>query len=697
MSRVGIVVISAIMVEIISVVQYQRIRRGMLSEMDQRSRIVLSSISDDIGHALEITETTMNENLWEVRRQLSNPDSVYTAIEHIIDDNPHITGGCMAFVPDYYPSMGRLFEPYVSKGVGVFVKNQLASSSHDYTVHEAWRRVMDSGRPVWSDPYVYGPDSLKLITYSYPIIDSKGRLAAVCGLDMDLEWLGDTLNARHHFPSSFRLLLTGKGELVAGPSSDRIPPQEVRTMVDIISGKVPSSDQSEYVFKIESMKRQPYWQVVQVYKKKEIYEGMNRMRRQQMIFVLLGLAILAFMINRYARSEQKLHLADEDNARIGGELRVASEIQQSMLPPAQMHLDDVEVSAALIPAREVGGDLFDYFMRDGKLFFCIGDVSGKGAASAMLMAVMHSLFRAFSDHENNPSNIMRAINENACKGNQSNMFVTLFIGVLDLPTGELQYCNAGHDCPLVLAGKEVRGIEAPPHLPLGVFPDVNYKAGRYTLEAGSTLFLYTDGLTEAKNSTRAQFGLSRVKETLGDVASTAPAEVLQAISDSLKGFVADAPQSDDLTLMAIRYTPRPFESVLDASLTLKNEVREVTALSAFMKENAEKLQLEHRLAQELRLAVEEVVVNVIDYAYPPGIEGEVSVQITSDGKTLQVKITDRGVPFDPTAVRKADTSLSAEDRRIGGLGILLVRSLMDTVNYLREDGQNILTLTKKYK
>lgn len=306
-------------------------------------------------------------------------------------------------------------------------------------------------------------------------------------------------------------------------------------------------------------------QVVQENEADEFHARLQTVRRHQVGLVLLGLAALAFMIRRYAHSEQKLRKADEENARIGAELKVANDIQQSMLPPRQFQQDEVEIFASLVPAREVGGDLFDYYVRDGKLFFCIGDVSGKGAAAAILMSATLTLFRSLTGHENNPARIMDVINKSACRRNDNNMFVTLFVGVLDLSTGELRYCNAGHDRPLVLQ-KEVTGIEAKPHLPVGVFEDVKYAVQECFLAADSTLLLYTDGLTEAKNTSRAQFGLPRVKETLEEASGKRPEEIIQALTGSLKQFVGSAEQSDDLTLMAIRFSPKSIESPPDALL-----------------------------------------------------------------------------------------------------------------------------------
>ena len=165
----------------------------------------------------------------------------------------------------------------------------------------------------------------------------------------------------------------------------------------------------------------------------------------------------------------------------------------------------------------------------------------------------------------------------------------------------------------------------------------------------------------------------------------------------MREFVGDAEQSDDLTMLAIHYIPKHFESTLTETLLIKNNVHEVSKFSTFIKSVMDKLNIEKTLARQLRLAIEEAVVNVIDYAYPAGQEGDIEVRIMSDGKTLKTVLIDSGVAFDPTAKEKADTSLSADDRQIGGLGILLVRELMDSINYERIDGQNILTLIKKVK
>ena len=190
------------------------------------------------------------------------------------------------------------------------------------------------------------------------------------------------------------------------------------------------------------------------------------------------------------------------------------------------------------------------------------------------MSVILSMFRAFSAHENNPAHIMQAVNEASCRGNDSNMFVTMFIGVLDLPTGRLRYCDAGHDAPFIMVNgplgqrplatngtQEWSMVNVIPHLPVGVFDDVKYGVQEALMAPDSTIFLYTDGLTEAKNLKLKQFGINRVEEVLAANSQLPPQQLLEAITNKVHEFVGDAEQSDDLTMMAVHYTPKDCQTV----------------------------------------------------------------------------------------------------------------------------------------
>ena len=234
-------------------------------------------------------------------------------------------------------------------------------------------------------------------------------------------------------------------------------------------------------------------------------------------------------------------------------------------------------------------------------------------------------------------------------------------------------------------------------IPLGLFDDFTYEMQETTLEGGSMLFLYTDGLTEAKNRQRKQLGLGRVMTVLQGSADLSPEQLLKKMTGEVHAFVEGAEQSDDLTMLAIRYTPVSLELVLDEQLTLQNDVHQVPLLNAFVKQVMERLGVEASLAKKLQLAVEEAVVNVMEYAYPQGVTGDVLLHVTSDGQSLKFVIKDQGGAFDPTMKETPDTTLSVEDRPIGGLGILLVREMMDSINYERTGGMNVLTLIKKIK
>ena len=245
-------------------------------------------------------------------------------------------------------------------------------------------------------------------------------------------------------------------------------------------------------------------------------------------------------------------------ASIESDLRIASNIQMGMLPeefPTREDRDDVQLYASLTPAKEVGGDLFDFYFRDEKLFFCIGDVSGKGVPASLFMAVTRSTFRTVSAHESMPDCIMTTMNNTIADMNKADMFVTLFVGVLDLPTGRLHYCNAGHDAPL-LVGAGVGELPCDSNIPVGFMPTWNYSLQEAQIYTGTTIFLFTDGLTEAMNAEYAQFQMERVN----DVASCAlanqqqePRQLISQMTEAVHEFVGDAEQSDDLTMMAIQY------------------------------------------------------------------------------------------------------------------------------------------------
>ena len=283
---------------------------------------------------------------------------------------------------------------------------------------------------------------------------------------------------------------------------------------------------------------------------------MRSLRLLLLVAVGIGSLILCVVVYRNSRYLEKLRQADAEKQRISSDLRATAEIQRQMLPPGHLLLDDVEVFGSQKPALEVGGDLFGYFIRDNKLFFCIGDVCGKGTAAAMLMASVQTMLGAVSLHESNPARIAQIINEAASEGNEACLFVTLFIGVLDLSTGNFQYCNAGHTPPYIL-GSQLSELPCDPNLPIGPFANAEFSLQSTTLAPGSTIFLYTDGVTEAQDSAGQEFGPERTKRVLNACIEQQlkPEAIANAVTDEVHRFTKDAPQSDDLTMLVVHYTP----------------------------------------------------------------------------------------------------------------------------------------------
>ena len=716
------IIAAALLVELFSAAQYYYAHNLLEEELDHRAESELRVKAILIKGILNVMEKTVGEHMWDIRRNIAHPDSMFDATARIIQNTHKAEGSCLVFTPGFYPTKARLFEPYAYKtGNGVQLMDLCANGDHDYTQHPAYKKMEKEMEPFWSDPYMNVTDSteMALTTYSYPLKDKNGKLIAICGLDVSLEQIGDTLNAHHIYPSSFNLLLTKSGEIISGPSEHHPKAHDMEQVVRLINDSTVKRDsssngRSQYiVFKSEAdnsrgclyyanMKGNPKWQLAVVCYDNEVYGDLQPMRLKFGLLMLLGLGVLGLVIHRFANNERKLNRAQIVQERLSSELRIAQEIQMGMLPKEfspYSDRNDLQIFGSLVPAREVGGDVYDFFLRDEKLFFCIGDVSGKGVPSAIIMAEIHSQFRMASVHETNPAHIMQTLNTASCEGNEKNIFITFFIGVLDLPTGRLRYCNAGHDIPYLLKSADSHEISQLPviaNIPIGLFDDFEFKMQETVISQDTSIFLYTDGLTEAKNVAHEQFGISRIEKVLEQNTQIAPEEIVGKMSNEVHQFMEQEEQSDDLTMLAIKYMPKKNEYTHEEELMMTNNIKCVDQLNKFVESFTDRLGFDTSKARNIKLAVEEAVVNVMEYAYPAGTTGDISLKVMYNEQKMKFVITDSGVAFNPTKATLADTTLSVEDRPIGGLGLLLVRELMDSINYERIDNKNTLTLITHY-
>ena len=581
-SSLAIIITAAVLVEITSGIQYYFAKEGIRQEVEHRAESELRAKSLEIRNVMNVVEVAVENMAWAVEQRLAQPDSMWAVTQKLLADNEYIVGSAVAFEPYYYPRKGRQFSPYSYKHDSTVTSIQLGTDTYDYHTMEWYTAPMASGRGHWSEPYFdEGGGEMMMSTYSLPIRNSAGQIVAIFTADVSLEWLSEVVNARHIYPSSYNLLLSRSGQIIVCPEDSLVMNTDIDqatagiadTTADYInrqmkagnSGQATVTDEkgeTNYVF-YGPVDDVTGWSMAVVCADKEIYKGLRGTRFSVFILMLVGMCLLGFIIWRTARGARRLQEINAQKASLERDLQVASGIQMGMLPkefPSGHERDDVQIYATLTSAKEVGGDLFDFYFRDNKLFFCIGDVSGKGIPASLFMAVTRSVFRTVSAKESEPDVIMANLNNTIVDINESLMFVTMFIGVLDLPTGMLRYCNAGHDAPM-LVGAGVGTLPCDANIPVGIDAAYRYTCQEALVYTGTTIFLYTDGLTEAENAEQQLFSLQRAKQTAEDALARQqhdPKKLISIMTDAVHTFVGDAEQSDDLTMMAIQYLrPNP--------------------------------------------------------------------------------------------------------------------------------------------
>jgi sigma-B regulation protein RsbU (phosphoserine phosphatase) len=390
--------------------------------------------------------------------------------------------------------------------------------------------------------------------------------------------------------------------------------------------------------------------------------------------------------------------------RMEEELRVGHDLQLSMVPrtfPAFPERDDVSVHATLRPARELGGDFYDFFFVDAShLFFCVGDVSDKGVPAALFMAAAKTLIRARSADDPSPASLVTYVSAELARDNDACMFVTLFAGRLDTTTGDLVYTNAGHDPPFVRGGDgSLRRLEER-HGPLaGADPGVVYGESRRRLAPGEMLVAFTDGVTEASDAGARLFSEERAAEALRAGGVTSAAGAVDAIVSAVEAFAGQAAQADDITILALQFRPVSHGAELDGNLpvetvVIRNRPADLDVIEALLDRLATRARLPLDTVLEIRTVCDEILANVIAHGFPDEAEHEIEVSAEMTGRRLVLTVSDDGVPFDPLTVAPPDTSQPLEQRSIGGLGIHLVRHLVHEVTYERRGDRNVLTVVK---
>ena len=574
-SSLMLLIVAAAVIEVMSVGQYIFTRNGIRHEVEQRARTEIKLKNMEIQNVISDVEVAVNNMQWLIDWAAANPDSIYSTLQLIINNNPIITGCAMAFEPNHFPSKGEWYEPFAGRENGLTgktVHRQIGSADHNYHQASWYREGLTAQGGQWTEPYFDDAGSMMMVSsYIMPIHDKNGKAIGVFCSDVSLEWLADLFGSN---AGAYTFLTSRSGRLLACPDKRMVMTttiQEVAkqfkdTMIDVVNANMLAGDSGDASIKDnDGNKNYMYyapvegktgWKMAIIFPDKEIYAGLHRLGRMLGIFLILGLLLMAYIMWRTFRGHQRLQAVNAEKERIGSELRIASGIQMGMLPktfPPYPDLDELAMAGSLVPAKEVGGDLYDFYVRDRKLFFCVGDVSGKGVPASLVMAVTRSLFRTVSAHTEDPEQVMKQMNNAMSEMNESSMFVTLFIGVLDLHNGQLAYSNAGHCPPVVITDGEVAPIDMDANIPVGLMTDWQYSRQTVTIAPDSTIFVYTDGLTEAENVEHGQYGEERMLGALKQNSKLAPKNLIASMNDSVHAFVAGAEQSDDLTMLAIHF------------------------------------------------------------------------------------------------------------------------------------------------
>lgn len=382
---------------------------------------------------------------------------------------------------------------------------------------------------------------------------------------------------------------------------------------------------------------------------------------------------------------------EEAKARFSKDLEIAKQIQHSSLPsvfPPYPNRKDFSIFANMYAAKEVGGDFYDFYLVDeNHLAFVIADVSGKGIPGAMFMMTSKTLIKSHIESGLAVNDVFTNVNTQLCENNEAGMFVTAWMGILDLKTGIVKFANAGHNPPLVKhADGTFEYLKSKANFVLAGMDGIRYKEQEIQLEKGDKIYLYTDGVTEAHNDKNELYGEDRLLKCLNSVKDKSVDDICQKIKEDVELFVGTAEQFDDITMLCVCFN----EETKDIAITVNPTMETVSQIAAFVEEEMEKLEISPKISMKLMIAVDEIYSNIIRYSGA----SEATIKIEKTEKELYFWFIDNGKPYNPLDAEEPDITISSEDRKIGGLGIFMVRKMLNNVEYKYIDGKNILKLTK---
>ena len=694
-----IMAVVLVMMVVIAGVVYFTVRQYMLDEAEERYLGFLLENHQEIRRKLSDVHVATENNVHDIERDIDNPDMMFDHMQRIIRQNRSIVCCALLFKQDYYPSKGRVFVPCARKDAAdSIIVSRIDSTYNSYFYGEWFLQQLKADQSAWTKPYFESQffagnqEPRLLTTYAVPIHDHEGHPVALLAADLSLEWLRNELmediseinnqyekGLQHQ---SYFFIVNRDGTIIIHPDKQRM-----LTQFDKNVGKMMLAHRGTCVTEVDGVKSRLYyrsfkyvnWTMVIVAPQDVIMAKAKVLNIIILLVMVLGLLAIYLFCRRQIKEIADPFAAQK--AVMEHELNIAHNIQMALLPQSFPEHSDIDLYATQTPARDVGGDLYDYFVHNGRLLFCIGDVSGKGVPAALLMAVMRSMFRSEAHRGDSAAEIVETMNRNLCEEYTGGDFVTMFVGILDLNSGCLDYCNAGHEQPVV-AGQP---LDIKSNLPVGALPDWSFEGQQTQLKPGDMLFLYTDGLSEAKNNEDELLGRKRVRQLASEQSNGTAQQLIEIMEAEVHRHAGDAKQNDDITMLAIKWQPN--EIMMSASMD------EISCIKPFIAHVAKKAGIEEKEAKRLRLAVEEAVANIINHGHATTI----NLQAKTDDSQLVLTINDDGQPFDPTVDSSTDFSVPADQRPPGGLGIMFLHEMTDGLEYQRVDGHNVLRIIKGKK
>jgi len=654
-----------------SYVSYSRAQSQLQEKMNLEMQIAQEKLRFELYDALE----AWGELEDEVKKHLHEPETIILKTEEILNRYPTFYACYVAFPPYYFPQE-KWFEPTTYRTQDTIISCILGDAEHDYFEREWYKGASQNSDDYWSPPYREETFNKTIYSYSKSLRDEEGNLICVIGVDFSLKWINRLLEQFKPFEEAVFMLYSSNDQLLA--ASDGAP-----------------AEGFDQTWIITRKTLQPiHINMVTAIPKSHILKSLRLGILLPLGVFVLGILVVGFLIHRITRDDEEKARLKTEKEVMSHELKIAHDIQMGILKDDKekqkaQGKGDIDLQTLLVPMREVGGDLFDFHREGDKLWFIIGDVSGKGVPAAIFMSAAVNLFRAAGGRASSPKEIMEEMNAVLSENNPSMTFVTAFVGCLRIPTGELIYCNAGHCAPLISSRhsavstqpSEVRSLQMEPNIPLGFDGRYSFVEQGCMLGEGETLVLYTDGVTEARDSAHKMLGMKRWAEIVA---------TQEDLYGAIQAFMDKAEPTDDITLMTLRKT-RAVEPLI---LRVENRMERWPQMRAALHDHGMCAGMEKRALKKTEIAIEEAVVNIVNYSQAEWMEIEVKGERLKV-KGLEIILRDNGVAFDPTQQAEVDTERATAERQVGGLGIALLRKIADEVRYSREDDINTLTIIKK--